>query len=256
MKIAILTNDSLPAKYFVGKLLQMNNETIDIYIEKKIKKKNHISLFTSVKKELKKYKRFFMKQYSLSDIEMLMERRARKRYFPDFKKVIQSVKMPKNPVDIHSKEFLNKIEASSYDIIILFGTSIVGQSLISLPKVGMLNIHSSLLPYYKGTMPEFWQLYFQDYAYCGVTIHYVENSVDTGNILLQKSIQVEDKDTFYDLRYKNILAAIELIPDAIKLAKEGNKGKVQESVTQEVFRFSMITDEKKKVLYRRLGWSV
>ena len=49
-----------------------------------------------------------------------------------------------------------------------------------------------MLPYYKGSMVEFWQLYNSDYRYCGVSIHFVDKNVDSGNIIIQEQINVDD----------------------------------------------------------------
>ena len=252
MKVALITNPSPVAHYFAGKI--SSEIPLDgIYIE--AGKKRSASRPT-LRKILSGIKRNLLGNQTLADLERRMERQARRRYFPDFSRTIRSTLMPETTVDIHAEEFLEHLRKEQYDMIVLFGTSIVKKPLLEIPRCATLNIHTSLLPYYKGTMPEFWQLYYEDYAHCGSTVHYVESGVDTGNILLQEPVEVEAGDTFFDLRYKNILKAIELLPEAITLASSGEPGVVQPSVTQEVFRASMVTDEKKRELYRRLGWRI
>jgi len=56
---------------------------------------------------------------------------------------------------------------------------------------GAFNIHPSLLPAYKGPVPLFWQFYFGDMK-CGISIHEIDATFDTGNIVLQQTVNLVD----------------------------------------------------------------
>lgn len=91
--------------------------------------------------------------------------------------------------DIHSSEFINF--ASDQDLIISVSASkIFKKALIEAPKFGIANIHSGPLPYYKGMMPVFWQMR-DGKKEIGITIHKVNEKIDSGDIYLQK---------FFDIR--------------------------------------------------------
>ncbi len=59
------------------------------------------------------------------------------------------------------------------------------------PASGAYNIHPSLLPAYRGPVPLFWQFYYGDQK-AGITIHEIDASFDTGNIVLQETVLLED----------------------------------------------------------------
>lgn len=56
--------------------------------------------------------------------------------------------------------------------------------------MGCINIHHAPLPYYRGMMPTFWQLYYGERR-VGVTIHYVNEKIDEGEVLFQETLPVE-----------------------------------------------------------------
>jgi methionyl-tRNA formyltransferase len=60
---------------------------------------------------------------------------------------------------------------------------------LSIPRLGFINFHPSLLPKYRGSNPWFWVFYFAE-AENGVTVHKIDSGLDTGNILLQESFPI------------------------------------------------------------------
>jgi len=258
MKIVILTNGSKMAKYFVNKL----SEKIDIskvFIEIKKIKYSQKRLFLNKifgTKFIDKIIEFKNKLF-LEDIvkfDKFMENKKIEEYFSDFNEKSSKFFVPCEEIILEKEK--SKLEKENIDILLLFGTSIIKDKIIKIPKLATLNFHSSLLPYYKGSKVELWQILNDDYKYCGATIHYVDTGVDTGNIIIQEPINVEEKDIFWDLRYKNILKGIALYPKAIELVKNGYKGKVQKKISQPVFKGKMITPEKYITMYRKKGYKV
>jgi methionyl-tRNA formyltransferase len=63
-------------------------------------------------------------------------------------------------------------------------------AMLRLPRLGFLNLHPSLLPAYRGSSPLFWQL--RDGAATGVTIHYLDENLDTGDIAAQAAVSLPD----------------------------------------------------------------
>ena len=76
--------------------------------------------------------------------------------------------------------------------------SIFKTELLSLPKKGCINLHCSLLPKYSGILPSFWTLY-NDEKETGATVHYMDDEIDNGDILGQKSVKILKSDTMFDI---------------------------------------------------------
>jgi len=82
-------------------------------------------------------------------------------------------------------------------------------ALLSVPRYGFLNIHPSLLPAYRGPVPVFWQL--RDGAETGVTVHYMDEGLDTGDIVAQAAEPLPDGISQADAERQLMLAGAGLL---------------------------------------------
>lgn len=74
------------------------------------------------------------------------------------------------------------------DLIVIYSMSqLIKENLISIPKYGVINLHPSFLPDYRGANPDFWQYHDMEMK-PGVTVHYVDAGEDTGDIIYQERI--------------------------------------------------------------------
>jgi folate-dependent phosphoribosylglycinamide formyltransferase PurN len=87
------------------------------------------------------------------------------------------------------------IEKLNPDLIIsAYFSQILKRSIIALPKVGVLNIHPGWLPAYRGAMAYFWVLK-NGCDRGGVTVHWIDDGVDTGKLLARRSFQLKPNAT-------------------------------------------------------------
>lgn len=116
------------------------------------------------------------------------------------------------PSTIRNEEFINKIKALSLEFIVLVAYGkILPKEILTIPRGGSINIHASLLPKYRGAAPIQWAL-IKGESVTGVTSILMNEELDAGDILLQKSISIEDSDTSASLSKKlSQLGAIVLI---------------------------------------------
>ena len=92
----------------------------------------------------------------------------------------------------------DQIAALKPDLIVVIAFRILPQSLIDLPRLGAINIHASLLPKYRGAAPINWAL-INGEKETGLTSFFLEKKVDTGDVILQEAIPIEDHDNFDSL---------------------------------------------------------
>ncbi len=120
-----------------------------------------------------------------------------------------------------SREGLEQIEALAPDIIVTaaFG-QILSERFLEIPKFGVLNVHASLLPKYRGASPIQWTLLNGD-EYAGVTIMRTVREVDAGDILLSKRVKVLEKETAGGLFDRLADLGGEAIIEAIGLVESG-----------------------------------
>ena len=123
--------------------------------------------------------------------------------------------------DINAENSLKIIEQARPDLIISFSS---GQKfceqLLNLPKSGCINVHSGPLPKYRGQYPNFWALKNAEKK-TAVTIHYMDKSLDSGDILLEKEVDILPEDTLDSLIAKTKKSAASLIVEIIDAFEKG-----------------------------------
>ena len=125
--------------------------------------------------------------------------------------------------DINSKKFISTLNNhKQIDIIVSFSApSVFSKELLSIPKKGCINLHCSLLPKYSGILPSFWALYF-DEKETGATIHFMDDKIDNGKILAQKSINILESDSMFDIIKRTKKIGGKLMVKTIKNIKNHN----------------------------------
>ncbi len=92
-----------------------------------------------------------------------------------------------NPISV------KKIKAFKPDLLIsILGNQIFKDPILNLAPKGCLNLHTSLLPKYRGLMPTFWVLKNSEKK-TGVSVFYVDNGIDSGPIIVQKEVVIGNK---------------------------------------------------------------
>jgi len=118
--------------------------------------------------------------------------------------------LEKKSVDLYNvnqmgvKEY---IETLSPDLVWVYGTGRIEPEIISIPKWGMVNLHGGISQKFRGLDSSLWALYNNDFESLGLTIHYIEPDLDTGDILSQHKMDIELGDEIFHLRYKMTLMA-------------------------------------------------
>ena len=123
--------------------------------------------------------------------------------------------------NINGEDSLRTIRAFSPDLIVVANFSqVLRAQLLEIPSMGCVNVHPSLLPKYRGPSPIYWVLKNKE-SVTGVTIHYIDERIDSGDIILQKQIPIDGRDNERTLESKCALVGSEILQSAIDLVKEG-----------------------------------
>lgn len=120
-----------------------------------------------------------------------------------------------------SREGIEDIQNLEPDIVITaaFG-QILSEKFLSIPKHGVLNVHASLLPKYRGSSPIQWSIINGD-EMTGITIMRTVKAVDAGDILLKKVTKIGEKETAGELFDRLALLGGDAIVEAVKLIEDG-----------------------------------
>lgn len=135
-----------------------------------------------------------------------------------------------NPRNI-SEKLLDEIREINPDIIFsIYYRKIFPKNLISIPKDGCINIHPGNLPYYKGPVPTAWAIINSEKSF-GITVHYIDEGIDTGDILIQEEHQIYDEETGYELYTRAMELGAKLLKDNFsKILNNEFKARVQKGI--------------------------
>jgi len=121
---------------------------------------------------------------------------------------------------INSKENLEILGELEADLFVsITSNQIFRKTLLQMPRLGTLNLHTALLPKYRGLMPSFWVLKNKE-KQTGVSVFFVDEGIDSGPILIQKTINIEDLSLWELIRMTKFLG-MEAILEGIELIQSG-----------------------------------
>lgn len=123
--------------------------------------------------------------------------------------------------DLKSEEFEKTLRELNPDLFVVVAFRILPKNVLEIPKIGSINLHASLLPKYRGAAPIHWAV-INGEVETGCTIFFLDEKVDTGNIILQKKISIGENDTTSDIYAKLMEDGSDQLLEAINLIESEN----------------------------------
>ena len=132
-------------------------------------------------------------------------------------------------------EGLNDLRNLNPDLMITcaFG-QILSQEIIDLPKFGVINIHASLLPKYRGASPIHYALMSGE-KQTGITIMKTDIGIDTGDMIMQKSLEILPDETCGELFYRLSNLGAELLMEALPSIENGTARFIKQDENEATF---------------------
>ena len=132
------------------------------------------------------------------------------------------------PESLNSDEFYHQVEELDPECIVVIAFKKIPERIFDLPAFGAINIHGSLLPKYRGAAPINHAI-MNGETETGVTSFYINEEIDAGTILLQKSCAIGPQENFGDIYYKLAHLGADLIVETLdQLDGDGIVFKVQD----------------------------
>lgn len=125
------------------------------------------------------------------------------------------LKVVKPGLTTDDRQVIKKIERVKPDIIFsIFYTKILRKDLLSIPRLGCVNIHFAPLPRYRGYYPGTFAIINGEKKH-GVTMHFMNEKIDIGDAILQKNVKIEDSDTGETFYKKCVETGLRLFKKAL-----------------------------------------
>ena len=237
-KILIITHNKERHFYFINEIVSKFNSVSAIIIGAKYSSKNkNYSILKRIKNSLLN---ILFKKYGLALYSKL--KNAENEHFKNQKNIffiknkerkIQVFDISKEKKSINDEKYLKIITKIKPKIIVVMGSSLLSSQIIKQSNY-VLNLHTGLSPYYRGSNSNLWPIVNKDYGKNGFTIHQISTGIDSGDIIYSGNCKINKNDNFGTINSKNIKEGVKYICKAIikikknKLMKkkQWEKGKV------------------------------
>ncbi|WP_445750269.1 methionyl-tRNA formyltransferase, partial [Polaribacter sp.] len=132
------------------------------------------------------------------------------------KKYAQSQNIPiLQPTNLKSESFLTSLKDLKADLQIVVAFRMLPKEVWSMPKMGTFNLHASLLPEYRGAAPIHWAI-INGEKKTGVTTFFIDDKIDTGEIILQREIEISETETVGTLHDKLMHLGADLVSETVE----------------------------------------
>ncbi|MFH1000640.1 MAG: methionyl-tRNA formyltransferase, partial [Bacteroidota bacterium] len=162
--------------------------------------------------------------------------RGRKLQFSDVKKYAFEKELKiLQPEKLRSPEFLDEIRSINPDLAIVVAFRMLPEEVWKLPRIGTFNLHASLLPQYRGAAPINHAI-INGEKETGLTTFFIDEQLDTGKIILQEVVKIEDQMTAGDLHDEMKQIGANLVLKTVRLIEKGHFNLVDQDEIAESFQ--------------------
>lgn len=148
--------------------------------------------------------------------------RGRKAEFPEVKTVaLENGIQILQPQNLKNRNFVAQLRNINADFYCVVAFRILPPEIFDIPPKGCVNLHASLLPRYRGAAPINWAL-INGETETGLTTFFIRRKVDTGDIILQRKIEIGSEETFGELHDRMADMGGELLIETMNKIEAGD----------------------------------
>ena len=132
------------------------------------------------------------------------------------------------PVNLKSESFLEDLRAWDANLQVVVAFRMLPKQVWELPQYGTFNLHASLLPQYRGAAPINWAI-INGEEKTGVSTFFIDEKIDTGEMILQKEVQIEKNESAGDLHDRLMDLGAHLVIQTLEQIKSGTVNAIPQS---------------------------
>ncbi|MBB4035876.1 methionyl-tRNA formyltransferase [Dysgonomonas hofstadii] len=132
------------------------------------------------------------------------------------------------PEKLKDESFLSELKAWNADLQIVVAFRMLPEIVWDMPRLGTFNLHASLLPLYRGAAPINWAV-INGEKETGVTTFFLTHEIDTGKIIMQEKVKIEDEDNAGVIHDKLMLVGSKLVCKTVDMLLENKVDAVDQS---------------------------
>ncbi len=179
-----------------------------------------------------------------------LERIKGHRVAPTFTELLEGKDITRYKVPHHNKKTCRQLlQELNPDLGVLGGTRIIRDRILRIPPEGMLNAHPGLLPEMRGSASPAWSVYYD--IPIGATCHFIDPSIDTGDIVGKREIPIHKGDTYEKLCWLTLVEAGALMTEAVSAWRKGELERTPQGESDHP-TFRVPSDEIMEVVFQKL----
>ena len=159
------------------------------------------------------------------------------------------------PVKVKEADFMEQMAALAPDVIVVvaFG-QFLSKQLLELPSLGCINVHASLLPYYRGAAPIHWAIINGEVT-TGITTMYMDVGMDTGDSILKAEIPIGVNDTTGEVHDRLMLLGAQVLSETLELIAQKQAPRTPQDDTIATYA-SLLKREHEKISWCQSATSI
>lgn len=137
------------------------------------------------------------------------------------------------PSNLKNEEFLKELRSLNANLQIVVAFRMLPKVVWNMPEYGTFNLHASLLPNYRGAAPINWAI-INGETKTGVTTFFIDDKIDTGEIILQKETPIDKNETAGQLHDKLMYLGAELVLETVDNIAKGTVERTKQVIDGEI----------------------
>ncbi len=125
------------------------------------------------------------------------------------------------PTNLKDPDFLERLKSLGGNLFVVVAFRMLPRVVWQMPEYGTFNLHASLLPQYRGAAPINWAV-INGETESGVTTFFINEKIDTGEIIMQERTQIGEEETAGELHDKLMILGAQLVLETVSLIDSGN----------------------------------
>ena len=125
------------------------------------------------------------------------------------------------PTNLKNENFIAQLEALNANLQVVVAFRMLPKVVWQMPKYGTFNLHASLLPNYRGAAPINWAI-INGETKTGVSTFFIDEKIDTGEMIMQKEVEISKSETAGELHDKLMHIGSALVVDTLNLIQNDN----------------------------------
>lgn len=137
------------------------------------------------------------------------------------------------PTNLKNEDFLNELKALNANLQIVVAFRMLPKVVWQMPELGTFNLHASLLPNYRGAAPINWAI-INGETKTGVSTFFIDEEIDTGDMIIQKEIEIEPNENAGSLHDKLMSLGSKLVLTTVSSIEKGQVKTIPQKETKNI----------------------